>query len=122
MLNSPMMQSLMNNPEMLRNMVRMNPRMNQLMEQRPEIARMMDDPEVMQQSMRMMQNPELMREMIRNQDRAMGNLNVMPGGHQALMRAHEEFVDPINAAMSGSSGATAAADQPTYNNAAAANN
>lgn len=119
MMNSPIMQNMMSNPEMLRGMMRMNPRMNQLMEQRPEIARMLEDPEVIQQSMRMMQNPELMREMVRNQDRAMGNLDVMPGGHQALMRAHEELVDPIHAAMSGSHGAASAADQPTYNNTAA---
>jgi len=118
MMNSPMMQNMMNNPEMLRGMMRMNPRMNQLMEQRPEIARMLEDPEVIRQSMRMMQNPELMREMTRNQDRAMGNLDVMPGGHQALMRAHEEFLDPINAAMSGSNGA-AGVGQPTYDNTAA---
>lgn len=121
MMNSPMMQQLMSNPEMMRGMMRMNPRMNQLMEQRPEIARMLEDPEVLQQSMRMMQNPELMREMVRNQDRAMGNLDVMPGGHQALMRAHEEFLDPIHSAMSGSN-AAAGADQPTYDNTAAAPN
>lgn len=121
MMNSPMMQQMMSNPETMRSMMRMNPRMNQLMEQRPEIARMLEDPELMQQSMRMMANPELMREMTRNQDRAMGQLNVMPGGHQALVRAHEEYMDPLHAAMSGGSGA-AGTDLPTYNDAAAAPN
>lgn len=120
MMNSPMMQQMMSNPETLRGMMRMNPRMNQLMEQRPEIARMLEDPEVIQQSMRMMSNPELMREMIRNQDRAMGQLDVMPGGHQALQRAHEEYVDPMYAAMQGSNGA-GAAQVPTYDNDAAPN-
>merc|ERR1711865_1344317 len=87
-----------------------------------EIARMMEDPEVIRQSMRMMQNPELMREMTRNQDRAMGNLDVMPGGHQAPVRAHEEFLDPIHVAMSGSNGAAGTAGHPVYNNTATANN
>merc|ERR1712070_53059 len=121
MMNSPMVQQMMSDPEMMRNMMRMNPRMNQLMEQRPEIARMLEDPEVIQQSMRMMQNPELMREMVRNQDRVMGNLDVMPGGHQALVNAHEEFLDPLHAAMSGSNGSAGVAN-PTYNNTATANN
>lgn len=33
-------------------MVRMNPQLNELMEQRPEIARMLEDPELLQQSLR----------------------------------------------------------------------
>ena len=37
---------------MLRAMVRMNPQLNELMEQRPEIARMLEDPELLQQSLR----------------------------------------------------------------------
>jgi ubiquilin len=71
------------------------------MEQRPEIARMLEDPEVIQQSLQMMRNPSLMREMQRNQDRAIGQLDVMPGGHNALVRAHEDVVDPLMAALSG---------------------
>ena len=38
--------------DMLRAMVRMNPQLNELMEQRPEIARMLEDPELLQQSLR----------------------------------------------------------------------
>merc|ERR1719456_2216592 len=91
----------MSDPETMRAMVRMNPQLSQLMEQRPEIARMLEDPEMLQQSMRMAANPSLMREMMRNADRAMGNLDVMPGGHNALRRAHEDFADPLYAAMQG---------------------
>jgi ubiquilin len=122
MMNSPMVQQMMSDPEMIRTMMRMNPRMNQLMEQRPEIARMLEDPEVIQQSMRMMQNPELMREMVRNQDRSLSNLDVMPGGHQALVNAHSQFLDPLHAAMSGSNGAAGTAPVAVYDNAATANN
>merc|ERR1719502_1967588 len=98
-MRSPMVQQMMSNPEMMRGMMRMNPQLNQLMEQRPELARILEDPETLQQSMRMMANPELMREMTRNADRAIGNLDALPGGHNALRRAHEEFADPLYAAM-----------------------
>mmetsp|Transcript_9582 Transcript_9582/g.25038 ORF Transcript_9582/g.25038 Transcript_9582/m.25038 type:complete len:486 (+) Transcript_9582:89-1546(+) len=101
MMNSPIMQQMMSNPETMRAMIRMNPQLNQLMEQRPEIARILEDPETLQQSMRMMSNPALMREMIRNQDRALGQLDVMPGGHAALANAHADLVDPLFAAMAG---------------------
>merc|ERR1719343_1392515 len=113
-MNSPFVQQLMGNPDMVRAMMRMNPQMNQLMEQRPEIARMLEDPEVIQQSMEMMRNPALMREMQRNSDRALGNLDVMPGGHNALVRAHEEFADPIFPALSGTSGEAIAANAQAY--------
>merc|ERR1719440_2741559 len=86
LMESPMVQQMMSNPETMRAMMSMNPRMQQLMEQRPEIARMLEDPEVIQQSMQMMRNPSLMREMQRNADRSIGRLDVMPGGHNALVR------------------------------------
>eukprot|EP00437_Effrenium_voratum_P002992 CAMPEP_0181433712 /NCGR_PEP_ID=MMETSP1110-20121109/19440_1 /TAXON_ID=174948 /ORGANISM="Symbiodinium sp., Strain CCMP421" /LENGTH=432 /DNA_ID=CAMNT_0023557187 /DNA_START=62 /DNA_END=1360 /DNA_ORIENTATION=+ len=106
LMSSPMVQQMMNNPEVLRAMVRMNPQLNELMEQRPEIARMLEDPELLQQSLRMVANPSLMREMTRNADRALGQLDAMPGGHNALVRAHEEFADPLFEAMAGGSSAS----------------
>merc|ERR1719440_412060 len=102
-MNSPMVQQMMSNPETVRAMMRMNPQLSQLMEQRPEIGRLLEDPEVLQQSMRMMANPSLMREMTRNADRAIGQLDAMPGGHNALVRAHEEIADPLFEAFTGGS-------------------
>mmetsp|Transcript_242 Transcript_242/g.433 ORF Transcript_242/g.433 Transcript_242/m.433 type:complete len:443 (-) Transcript_242:47-1375(-) len=101
LMNSPMVQQMMSSPESIRAMMQMNPRLNQLMEQRPEIARMLEDPEILQQSMRMATNPSLMREMQRNADLSIGRLDAMPGGHNALVRAHEEIADPLFAAFSG---------------------
>merc|ERR1712054_325827 len=107
-MDSPMMQSMMSDPNMIRSMMSMNPQLQQLMEQRPEIARMFEDPEFLQQSMQMMRNPSLMREMQRNADRAMGQLDVMPGGHNALVRAHSDMVDPLMAALTGQGDANGA--------------
>merc|ERR1719277_2224926 len=109
-----MMQQMMSDPETIRAMMRMNPQLNQLMETRPEIARLLEDPEVLQQSMQMMANPSLMREMTRNADRAIGQLDAMPGGHNALVRAHQEIADPLYQALSGSAGEAAAANVAAY--------
>merc|ERR1719222_1416242 len=95
---------MISDPEMIRAMMRMNPQLEQLMERQPEIARLLEDPEMLQQSMRMAANPSLMREMTRNADRAIGQLDVMPGGHNALVRAHEEIADPLFDAIAGGSG------------------
>jgi len=52
----------------------------------------------------MMANPSLMREMQRQQDTAMGRLDVMPGGHQALARMHREVLDPLHSSITGGTG------------------
>merc|ERR1719326_770264 len=90
LMDSPMVQQMMSNPETIRAMMRMNPQMQELMDRNPQMARMLEDPETMQQAMRAAANPSLMREMIRNQDRMMGRLDVMPGGHAALAQLHNE--------------------------------
>merc|ERR1712080_741855 len=64
--------------------------------------------------MQMAANPSLMREMTRNADRAMGQLNTMPGGMNALQRAHEDFADPLYAALSGQDGADGVAGMNSY--------
>mmetsp|Transcript_66758 Transcript_66758/g.159671 ORF Transcript_66758/g.159671 Transcript_66758/m.159671 type:complete len:495 (-) Transcript_66758:227-1711(-) len=112
-MSQPAVQSMLSDPETLRAMMRMNPRLNQLMESRPEIARLLDDPATLQQSMQLMANPSLMREMTRNADRALGQLDAMPGGHEALLRAHEDYLDPLYNAMTGSEDGSAA-ELPTY--------
>merc|ERR1711988_335308 len=80
-------------------MMRMNPQTAELMERNPEVARILEDPETMQQAMRAATNPAVMREMMRNADLAMGRADVMPGGHAALTRMHNEIVDPLHSAM-----------------------
>jgi len=114
MMNSPMVQQMMSNPDTMRAIIRMNPQLNQLMEERPEIARLLEDPEMLQQSMRMAANPALMREMTRNADLAMGRLDAMPGGHHALVQAHQEFADPLFNALSGSNSAAVAENAAAY--------
>merc|ERR1719330_764646 len=108
MMSSPMMQQMMehmtSNPEMLRSMLRMNPQMAELMDTRPDLARMIEDPETIQQAMRMATNPSLAREMTRNADLNMANLNTSAGGHNALMQAHQDILDPLASALSSSGG------------------
>merc|ERR1719380_56233 len=86
-------------------MMQMNPQMREMMDRNPEVARILEDPETMQQAMRAASNPAVMREMMRNADLAMGRADVMPGGHAALARMHNEVVDPLYSAMGPGSGA-----------------
>lgn len=52
-------------------------------------------PQLLRQSMEAMQNPSLMREMISNTDRALSNIDAVPGGFNALRRVYQQIQEPI---------------------------
>jgi ubiquilin len=82
-------------------MIEGNPQMQELLERNPELRSMMRDPEFIQQSMEAMRNPSMMREMMRNTDRAMSNIESLPGGSAALHRLYNEVQAPLMDATAG---------------------
>jgi hypothetical protein len=76
MMASPMMQGFMNsvmqNPEMLRAMIDSNPGMRQVLDAHPELRHALADPETLRQSLAVLQNPELLREQMRRAQREQG--------------------------------------------------
>jgi len=82
--------------------MRANPQVRAMTEANPEIAAALDNPAVIQDMARVMRNPSLMREMTRNMDRAMANLESVPGGFNALRQFHDQVSQPIYDATAGS--------------------
>ena len=78
-MDSPLTQSLMSNPEIVRGLIESNPQMRQLIERNPEIGHMLNNPNIMRQTMEVARNPAMLQELMRNQDRAMSNLESLPG-------------------------------------------
>eukprot|EP00871_Galdieria_phlegrea_P005593 jgi/Galph1/6034/GphlegSOOS_G4644.1 len=101
MMNSPMMQSLLQNPEMMRSMIMSNPQMRELMEQNPELSHVLNDPQILRQAMELASNPSMMTEMMRNSDRAMANIEMMPGGFDALRRMYSNIQQPLYESTTG---------------------
>lgn len=101
MMNSPIMESIMNNPQVARSLMMANPQMRELIERNPEIAHVFNDPGTFRQMMQMARNPSLMNEMMRNTDRQMANIEMMPGGFDALRRMHENIQAPLMDAATG---------------------
>lgn len=103
MMQSPMfnqmMEQVLSNPEMMEQMTMADPRLRSLMDSNPELRAAMRDPQLMRQSMEMMRNPRLREEMLRQQDRAISNLEAMPGGFNHLRRMTEEVLHPMQDAM-----------------------
>jgi ubiquilin len=99
-MDSPLTQSLMSNPDIMRGLIQSNPQMRQLMERNPEINHMLNNPDILRQTMEIARNPAMMQELMRNQDRAMSNLESIPGGQSALQRMYRDIQEPmLNAAQ-----------------------
>ncbi|KAK3735016.1 hypothetical protein QZH41_010667 [Actinostola sp. cb2023] len=129
-MDSPIVQSMMANPELMRQVILGNPQMQSLIERNPEISHILNNPELMRQTMEMARNPALMQEMMRNQDRALSNLESLPGGFNALQRMYTDIQEPMMdaaqeqiqqlqnnpfAALLGQGGARSTSTTPTTN-------
>ncbi|ORY98018.1 hypothetical protein BCR43DRAFT_490729 [Syncephalastrum racemosum] len=111
LMDSPMMQSIMNNPELMRSIIMSNPQMRALVEQNPEIGHVINDPSFLRQSMEMIRNPEMMRQMQRSNDRAMSNIEALPGGFNHLRRMYNAFQGPLDNASRPDSSASDEANE-----------
>ncbi|KAF9913920.1 hypothetical protein BX616_009312 [Lobosporangium transversale] len=93
-------QDMMANPEVVRRMMMANPHTREVMENNPEVAQMLNDPSFLRQSMDMARNPKLMKQALRNNDRALSNLEMVPGGFNHLRRMYHSVQEPMEASRS----------------------
>lgn len=103
MMNNPMVQAMMDNPQTMQAMMEMqmqsNPQLRQMMESNPQLRHMMEDPALMRQAMDMMRNPQLRQQALRNQDLAMQNIENIPGGFAALSSQYSQIIQPLEESM-----------------------
>lgn len=95
MMDNPMVQNMMSNPDLIRQMILSNPQMQQIIERNPEISHILNNPDLMRQTMEMVRNPSVMQEMMRTHDRALSNLESLPGGFNALQRMYTDIQEPM---------------------------
>nr|XP_058133495.1 ubiquilin-4-like [Dasypus novemcinctus] len=94
-MENPLVQDMMSNPDLMCHMIIANPQMQQLMERNPEISYMLINPKLMRQTVELAWNPALMQEIIRNQDRALSNLESIPRGYNAFRRMYTDVQEPM---------------------------
>lgn len=100
LLDNPMVQQMMNNPDLMRNLITSNPQMQELMQRNPEISHILNNPDLMRQTLELTRNPSMMQELMRNHDRAMSNLESVPGGYSQLQRLYRDIQEPLMNATS----------------------
>jgi ubiquilin len=77
---------LAQNPEMMLELLQMNPKMKALMERNPQIRHALSDPSTLQEILATGSDPRVYQEAMRGHDRALANIENIPGGFQALQQ------------------------------------
>ncbi|XP_029916998.1 ubiquilin-1-like [Myripristis murdjan] len=85
-LGSPLVQSTLSSssPQLTRQLILSNPQTQQLLQTNPEVGDMLNNPNVIAQILELARNPEMIQEMMRNQDRALGNLQPAQGNSETI--------------------------------------
>ncbi|XP_045501513.1 ubiquilin-1 [Colias croceus] len=94
-LDNPLVQQMMNDPENMRTLITSNPQMQDLMSRNPEISHMLNNPDLLRQTMELARNPAMLQELMRSHDRALSNLESIPGGYNALQRMYRDIQEPM---------------------------
>jgi len=92
---------MLQNPELIRTILLNNPQMREVIERNPEVGHILNDPQILRQTLEMYRNPELYREMMRNTDRAMSNIENHPEGFNLLRRMYTNVQEPMMDATTG---------------------
>jgi ubiquilin len=120
MLDNQMVQSLMSNPQVVRDLLMSNPQTQSILEvinqlkksepmrilkkllnllhplkRNPEIQHMINNPTLMRETMELARNPAALQELMRHHDRALSNLESIPGGFNALQRIYRDVEEPM---------------------------
>ncbi|KAM9658634.1 ubiquilin-3 [Trichechus inunguis] len=94
-IDDPFIQGLLSNTGLVHQLVLDNPHMQQLIQHNPEIGHILNNPEIMRQTLEFLRNPAMMQEMMRSQDRALSNLESIPGGYNVLRTMYTDIMDPM---------------------------
>eukprot|EP00747_Dinoflagellata_sp_TGD_P162894 gnl/TRDRNA2_/TRDRNA2_181023_c0_seq1.p1 gnl/TRDRNA2_/TRDRNA2_181023_c0~~gnl/TRDRNA2_/TRDRNA2_181023_c0_seq1.p1 ORF type:complete len:457 (-),score=150.51 gnl/TRDRNA2_/TRDRNA2_181023_c0_seq1:230-1600(-) len=86
MLESPAMQSLLNDHELLRSLLNVDPKLQPLLKSTPELGQMLTDIEFMKQATENFRNPVHVRDVMRSTDRSMASLEALNGSSFDVLR------------------------------------
>lgn len=96
MLESPAMQSLLNDHDFMRSLLKMDPRLSKLLENCKELNDMLHDQDVMKQATEALRNPVHVRDVLRSTDRSMSQLESLgTGSFDVLRQMCEDIKRPM---------------------------
>nr|XP_060623159.1 ubiquilin-1-like [Anolis sagrei ordinatus] len=100
-MQHPFIQNLFGDADRVRQMILSVPQVRQLAEQNPEIGHILNDADFLREMIDVATSPAVMDEIIRNHDRALSNLESIPGGYSALQQLYNDIEAPMLNALQG---------------------
>lgn len=94
MMNSPAMQSLLNDAAFLESIMKMNPSTRACLETNPHFGEMLKDREFQEEAAGAFRNPSTMREILQSTDRAVNELKSVPGGIEMITSMYDQLALP----------------------------
>ncbi|NXA57135.1 UBQL1 protein, partial [Nothocercus julius] len=88
-------QTIILSADIARDFIMSIPQVQQLVEQNPEISHILTNPHFIREILEACNSPAMMQEMIRNHDRALNNLESIPGGYSALEQLYREIEETM---------------------------
>ncbi|SBT36008.1 ubiquitin-like protein, putative [Plasmodium ovale wallikeri] len=94
---SKLISSMFDNSDFLKSIMDSNKQLQKLREKNSDLHHMLNDSQALKQSFEMIKNPSLMKELMRNTDRAISNIEAIPGGFNTLRRMYHNIQEPMYA-------------------------
>ncbi|XP_054830546.1 ubiquilin-1-like [Eublepharis macularius] len=99
LMQHPFVQNLFGDTEQVRQMIMSIPQMQRLAEQNPEIGHILSNSDFLRDMIDRATSSAVMDEIVRNHDRALSNLESIPGGYSALQQLYNDIEAPMLNAM-----------------------
>lgn len=90
---------LASNPDMMLELLQMNPKMKAMMERNPQIRHALSDPSTLQELIATGSDPRMYQEAMRGHDRALANIENIPGGFQALQQFYTKELADVESGL-----------------------
>lgn len=106
MMKDPAVKKILDNPDIFKNMIESIPGIKKEMKANPELSKMIESPQMMEEMSKLAEDPEYMNTQMKNADIAMAKLETIPGGFNILRSTLKTYQDPLINALGGRGGST----------------
>ncbi|SOV15837.1 ubiquitin-like protein, putative [Plasmodium gaboni] len=92
---SKLISNMFDNSDFIKSIMDSNKHLKKLREKNSDLNHILNDSQTLKQSFEMIKNPSLMKELMKNTDRAISNIEAIPGGFNTLRRMYYNIQEPM---------------------------
>ncbi|KAK6090073.1 hypothetical protein P3W45_000961 [Vairimorpha bombi] len=96
---NPMLESILKNPDYMKNVMEMMPQMKEEMEDNPQLKAMMNSATFQEEMVNLSGDPNYLKEQMKNFDLTVSKLENMPGGFNMINSMMKDVQDPLVSAF-----------------------